>query len=1403
MYGDPSTRSFYDKISHMSISSNFYAEKVFSEHPLGLWPMDEKVDYINFLTEPASDLTNTEVWSVSKGSVVKEFIKRPFEDLPAFNILNDNSFEIDVFAESVTENYFNPRLKTISVGFYLFAETDNVQSFEMGFLSNPSGGSFYNNEETETSFFDIKEYRRWHFYQKTFNLFEEEFIDLEEILTPVGAPAQLFKSNHGLGEGDPIILSSTGKLPQNIFENTKYFVRYVDENFFNISKSPDSDLIIATSAGSGSHTVIPVKSMGLRFKFLLTDSSYASVFMNGLSIGQDSEEFQERSLGVVPQTLPEINIDPTLMGVKSLSYGLEENPGYYLIKNNKLLAKNKNMPMVFGTESLTSLYQNSSSEPSLIFPSFGFLNESGKFRTYTAEFWLRINANFDKPFRIFGPVESDDGLYVDGPFITLKIGRFSKSHYWGDPYRPMLVNVITFPGGASLVINGEKLFDLSYLVEEIVLPSVLDGKGRDNNWIAFYSNEDALSFEVDCFAIYPYRVATSLSKRRYVYGQAVEFPENIVSLYNGKSFLADYPFSGYGINYSYPDIGRWNRGVLDNLIPEKNTVRPPKYLLPDFVFNNKTQDDWFQELRRKQLSSIKLKPSESWNNTDGYIFFDKVNVAQGEVGCFYGVFEAKLDQDEKEVLFRIENALTSDYLESVVEKKHVSISEIIENEHLVFFKQNHGLKTGDLVTFDDSSTLPINIVGNKEYRVVLIDKNSFYVSESIVDSFVKTFKNVDFVAMDVPGKIFAKNHNLQDNDVVVFSSTNTLPLGIVRDREYYVRVETEDSFLLSESVISESTPEESFVPIGSNGNGTHFFKRIVSENIVASCFLVSYYFLKSGQETLIHQSPGISLGHLFVAGIDLREFANFFGGNVSAFLKNMRQLKIYFGGSKNFSNTFSGRIHRIGFSNRKNSKKLKFLFDRTGIPFLRHQFDGNGVDLPEEFSFVDGGKAYQKFIDDIMSHISSYTLFIKNEFKKSELEIATSSSWQDYLPLSYFAKPVLRKNGKRESKLNFFQFNIDYPTPEVFRNSCCDTSRSAVKTYISFQYVKEGANKLPEQFSQTLTPPQNNLILPGIEWKTTRYEVVNNSIIYLPPNVKTSELAIVIDMEIESGGIFLKPIRIKSLSLSGRSLNEISPNEIVSRSGARAYPFVKYGFYADHDDFNPFSIYRDSTPYLYLTKYSGIKLQGSFGQTSNRSISIPINPEKKSLFSLSALQFSMRFENPESLNQDLLLFEIQSGNDYYGIKVGSIHPENKKVFVYAINKSGEKVSDIGFYLNGKLTESPVISLREWNMLGLALSNPIRMESRPGEFRIVGPVNFNNFSYYALSTTQEAQALTSPIRSKVFYEDQYFGINPSEIYAIYTGTNRLVAKNQNLLNIKKYQYSVFSNNNLRSETLKAF
>jgi hypothetical protein len=66
------------------------------------------------------------------------------------------------------------------------------------------------------------------------------------------------------------------------------------------------------------------------------------------------------------------------------------------------------------------------------------------------------------PFKIFGPISSDDGLYVEDGFLTLVIGNQFASHFVGEWFRPMLIHIRLIKDSASLLVNGEEVLSLSF-----------------------------------------------------------------------------------------------------------------------------------------------------------------------------------------------------------------------------------------------------------------------------------------------------------------------------------------------------------------------------------------------------------------------------------------------------------------------------------------------------------------------------------------------------------------------------------------------------------------------------------------------------------------------------------------------------------------------------------------------------------------------------------------------------------------------------------------------------------------------------------------------------------------------------------------------------------------------------
>jgi hypothetical protein len=1301
-----------DVSSPISLSSGYHTFRYRMQQGAGLagaqvrW---QKPGELSYEVIPSTSfgyiVTSENVTWTSENSVLAESavnVELPISE-QVYSVSQSDFGQFSVLGENVIEDYVNEELKSLTIGAYALLSPDSENlSLELGFTQN--------GQEFSTSF-ALNNKEDFKYFSNTFTLPEQEVLSFvfDDVVVENDDPTVFLSTAHGFAEGDKVRVDAFFGLSNVLSRLETYEVVPVDADSFSIRLAGSSEELRFSVSQYGAFFIKPIRPISVFLRFSGPGSTNVA-YVLAPSVGQWSAEFMEKSMGQYPEEISGINIPEKYFGLPFPAYGLDDSPGYYLSRENRLLAKNTSMPMVFGSNDTTTILPERFGGPSLIFPGKGFLNEDGRYKTYTLEMWLRLDPETLIPKRIFGPVGSSDGLYVDGPFLSLKIGSSIQSHYVGEWYRPMLVNILVFRNGASMTINGEKVFDLNFDSAELDLPAKTNLAGKDQDWLGFYSYSDIQIFEVDCVAIYSYRVPTVIAKRRWVYGQAVDLPTNLTDPFLGESFLVDYTFSNYGNNHSYPDIARWSQGISENMSFKNKVLQPPEYKLPSLVFNNKSSDNWFRSLRSGPSGRISLKPDQSWNDTDGYLFFDQPQILQQKTSGFYAAFEPRLGFNSEEVLFRLENQVTGSYLTVNLETDLKDIESISDE---VISCASHGLKTNDIVKF--LGTLPAEIIANREYFVVAIDKDSFSVKAS------------------------------RDSEIMTISAVSP-------------------------------------------------------NDIQVQANFIRYRMLfGSPQEVLVYQTPAITTGSTIVAGIDFSKFANFFGKRVSSFINNRRQLRLYVGGNRNFEKTFSGTIYTVGFCTARNIRRLQYLFSANGTPFLRYQFDGGEYDdgFPEQTEVADSGYIYEEYVNDVLSHVASYSLRVKNFFGERYLDIATSSYWQDYVPLSYFAKNFTDQDGRTRSGVDFIQYNSDVARPNSFdvenNTQFYNNENSLIKTYISFQPISVGPTRTEEDFLNTQRLGRDRVVSPSSNWLNTKYEVVNGTIIYPPPNVSIEEVAIVVHVDISSEGIIKNPVRLRSLSLSSQTVNANIPKPVQAKLGASSFPYSRFGSYFDYKRRNPYTIYKDSTPHLYLTKHSGIELTGSFGSV-DRGIALSINRERRSSYELAAINFSMRFDRDDLVNAPIQIAQIEdsSSSSIIRLWLEPSFPSDKRFRLFVTNKNNEDISDsVDIYINGKLVTNTIISSKVWNMISLAFKTTIDLSNISGRINFVGPVLFNNVSHFALNNIQSSNPDNS----------SYRGVDPSVIYGTLVGTSKIIVGDDVPIVPTNYQYSLINNISERSATIR--
>jgi len=632
-------------------SSNLYASRVYAEHPVALWAMDEPNYFISLISQEEKEITESN-WdfdnAIRNASATFTLSGYPFDDLNVDRIYlataSAATIEFTVsLSSSVSYAELDPNKGSICVSNYMYIpEQTSILYADIGFV-----------------------------------------LDGQELYTRYSS------------------------LKTNIWEKISHTENTDGESFIPFIRVVYDPNVSATQTNS-------------------------SIYFNGVSVGQWSEPYNSISTGIASASLVNLpnNISslidfPELIKSTVLDpYGLSDSSdnGYITCLNNSLSAKLSGIPMVYGSSGnirlnkdgivLTESIDGSSLEPitidggsssavyaeyvdggqalqylyltedqyynfpSLVFPGKGFLNQSGYNKTLTTEFWLRIDPETLTRRRIFGPLSSEDGLYVDRDFISINVGNYSKSYFIGKWYRPMLVHFCQSPNEIFLMINGEKV--ISILIESLEISTF---PIEDEDYLGFYTNEFIHLFEIDSFSIFPYIVAEQVAKKRYVFGQGVQEQENIVASKNGTLSYVDFPFSGYSSTIKYPDRSKWNDGFYNNLVADDKGITLPEYKLPEIIFNNNSSSTVFQKslitsgfyednyaIQDEEHLYISMDPNNTYavNQSYGTIYFSKLSQTSYQTRSIHSILKSSTDVSTRQSLLYISNNSDSNVFEVAI-----------------------------------------------------------------------------------------------------------------------------------------------------------------------------------------------------------------------------------------------------------------------------------------------------------------------------------------------------------------------------------------------------------------------------------------------------------------------------------------------------------------------------------------------------------------------------------------------------------------------------------------------------------------------------------------------------------------------------------------------------------------
>lgn len=609
-------------------SSNLYASRVYAEHPVALWAMDEPNYFVSLISEQQKEIVSPS-WDFDNAissSASFTLSGYPFDDLNVNKIYlataSAATIEFTVsLSSSVSYLDFDPNKGSICVSNYIYVpEQTSILYTDIGFIVD--GQEYY----TRYSFLKTN---NWEKIAHTLETGGEEFYP---------------------------------------------FIRVVFD--------PDVD----------------------------ANELESSVYFNGVSVAQWSEAYNSISTGSSVQFMPE-NIKSLIDFAEDINcltidpYGFDDqDTGYVVSLNNSLFAKLSGIPMVYGSSGNMNINKNafnivssssgyaeylttsgstgyiSSSQyynfPSLVFPGKGFLNQYGYNKTLTTEFWLRISPEESTRRRIFGPLSSEDGIYVDRDFISINVGKYTKSYFIGKWYRPMLVHFCQSPNEIFLMINGEKVISIS--IDSLQIPTF---PVEDEDYLGFYTNKNIYLYEIDSFSIFPYVVAEQVAKKRYVFGQGVQEQENIVAAKNGTLSYVDFPFSGYSSTIRYPDRSKWDDAFYNNVIASDTGISLPQYQLPEIIFNNNSAITGYEKslitsgfyeenylIQDEDYPYISMDPDGNYSSSESYgtIYFSRLNQTNYQTRSIHSILKSSNDVSTRQSLIYISNNINSNVFEVAI-----------------------------------------------------------------------------------------------------------------------------------------------------------------------------------------------------------------------------------------------------------------------------------------------------------------------------------------------------------------------------------------------------------------------------------------------------------------------------------------------------------------------------------------------------------------------------------------------------------------------------------------------------------------------------------------------------------------------------------------------------------------
>jgi len=1266
---------------------NRYAKRVESEHPIQIWSFDANAHYVSLATEQTRDISSwatTNVFTIGSG-YDSSVIGVPFQESAVTAIVPDQVAN-----------------------------------------SSPFGGSAWGPEFADSPFGTS------YAVEAPIVFAEADVYTGVEIAVSVFVKVQASSLYY-------IEIGSTNLLERN------YIPEDVDDEWVKISGrclSTDGNILI---------NFMPLANQ---------DRDSLTVYLNGLSVGQYAEPTSSYSLGVPiyepPTTLTADNPAgadtlPSSSSVKVADCPSSslDMPGYYVAKDQRLLAYHASIPLAYGSKDAVRLRPPPPAEegdyPSLILDGGGFLNELGRYDTYSVEFWLRIVGSSYDTKRIFGPTQSPDGLYVTESVMSLSIGNKVASSHIGDMSDPMLIHIVYGDNLAEVLVNGEKMIAMTVDPASLTLPKM--DLTHNQKWLGFWCYADLEPIYVDCFSIFGYKIDEIIAKRRFVWGQGVADVGYMNSTFNGQTAYADFATSNATTNISYPDNSFWYNGQNKNLAADKRRLGLPEYVLPEFVFSSKTLSEWYGDTYTAGKTDFWMRPNPDWANEDVYIRFNSLSNFIGNVKGLAIKWRPKAIgmpglQDYQSFDNLTAGQSYSDFDTDLAGFNYETLVGWQDFSMLTDYQSFNDAYSGQ--TYGDADTL----LSGKAYAVLTGGPD---IKQPLVLIRSKSTPTTNVDVYTDEQKLFVK-FNVSGESTTLLEETINPDV----DNLTYINLES-----LTESFSGSSIPQQlisflsnkSDIEVLVGGDGRVTF----SGSIYNFSFIDQYY------NSAIN--PAIQTTYTWAANTVTVTTANAHG------LKAGDILEVeYLTGGMVSDTTGYARVKEV-------TSSTVFTIAKNGsgtagtMQYRSPHFATNFTTNTEQFD------------------VCSYTLLPKTEFGRFYADIGVRGYWSDYIPLQRLAGVAYDEYGNPGSALDLIQFNMGYPVTnatiplnsEVWdytelmgegytysalnllfddygalsfsgaENSTLqqrDTANSFVKAFVSFQ---GSANKILDFYELGEHYPSTtaDLVYANFleEKQNSKIEVVDGTSIIPPRNKRIEDMVMAMYLEVVVPGIKTYPVALRSLEVCSFAMRRDGFTPIGSKYQKDLYPFVTNGFFYDFNTVAPFKINKRGLPLFYQGEESGFTPLGTPSSGTEQGMFLDFSVAGGNSFKIDSLQLWVK-RNEDFPVEKQKVFEMVSAdsiNSIFGRKVISFYLERyfndpERAMITAYDETGSDVTKTGeilFSHNGSEVNAIILSKKEWSALGIRM-NKDEDRNINGKFYInlLTGLTYNNISVFQPTEDQE-------------------------------------------------------------------